>query len=107
MGMILTGRRVGADEGKQLGFVTDVAPHAELLDRANGWAAQILECSPASVRASKQTVMRSLNIPDLAEAMNNGQYPAIGDLFRSEDFIEGPMAFAQKRPPQWTGKPRA
>jgi enoyl-CoA hydratase/carnithine racemase len=107
MGMILTGRRVGADEGKQMGFVTDVAPHGELLEHARGWADQILECSPASVRASKQTVMRSVNIPDLAEAMNNGQYPAIGDLFRSEDFVEGPMAFAQKRQPNWTGKPRA
>src|SRR5437899_3493605 len=81
MGMILTGRRVGGAEGKELGFVTDIAPHAELMERANAWAAQILECSPASVRASKQTVTRSLNIPDLAESMNNGQYPAIGDLF--------------------------
>jgi len=107
MGMILTGRRVGAVEGKELGFVTDVVPHGELLDRARGWAEQILECSPASVRASKQTVMRSLNTPNLEEAMNNGQYPAIGDLFRSEDFVEGPLAFAQKRPPKWTGKPRA
>jgi enoyl-CoA hydratase/carnithine racemase len=106
MGMILTGRRVPASEGMQLGFVTDVAAHAELMDRARAWAAQILECSPVSVRASKQAVMRSLDIPKLADAMNNGQYPAIGDLFRSEAFVEGPMAFAQKRSPQWTGKPR-
>ncbi len=103
MGMILTGRRVGADEGRQLGFVTDVAPHAELMDRARTWAAQILECSPASVRASKQTVMRSLDVPNLQESMKLGQYPAIGDLFRSPDFVEGPLAFAQKRPPQWKG----
>src|SRR5207302_8282921 len=34
MGMILTGRRVGAAEGKDLGFVTDIAPHGELMDRA-------------------------------------------------------------------------
>jgi enoyl-CoA hydratase/carnithine racemase len=106
MGMILTGRRVGAAEGKELGFVTDVAPHAELLDRARSWADQIMECSPASIRASKQTVMRSLDIAGLQESMSNGQYPAIGDLFRSEDFVEGPLAFAQKRQPQWTGKPR-
>jgi enoyl-CoA hydratase/carnithine racemase len=106
MGMILTGRRVPASEGKELGFVTDVVPHAELMDRARAWAAQILECSPVSIRASKQAVMRSLDISNLEEATNNGRYPAIGDLFRSEDFVEGPMAFAQKRPPNWTGKPR-
>lgn len=104
MGMILTGRRVSAAEGKELGFVTDVAPHDELMGRARGWADQILECSPLSVRASKQAVMRSLNIADVSEAMKNGQYPAVGDMFRSEDFVEGPLAFAQKRPPQWKGK---
>ncbi len=103
MGMILTGRRVGADEGFQIGFVTDVAPHAELMTRARSWADQILECSPASVRASKQTVMRSLSIAGLEDSMKLGQYPAIGDLFRSPDFVEGPLAFAQKRKPEWKG----
>jgi enoyl-CoA hydratase/carnithine racemase len=104
MGMILTGRRVDAAEGKELGFVTDVAPHGELMKRAREWADRILECSPISVRTSKQIVMRSLDIAGLQEAMNNGQYPAFGELFRSEDFVEGPLAFAQKRPPQWKGK---
>src|SRR5512144_187943 len=61
MGMILTGRRVSAQEGKDLGFVTDVAPHDELMKRALGWAEQMLECSPLSIRASKQTVMGSLS----------------------------------------------
>jgi enoyl-CoA hydratase/carnithine racemase len=104
MGMILTGRRVSAEEGKTLGFVTDVVPHAELMERALGWAGQILECSPVSVRASKQTVMRSLDIASLEESMQNSRYPAIGELFRSEDLIEGPLAFAEKRPPRWKGK---
>jgi enoyl-CoA hydratase/carnithine racemase len=104
MGMILTGRRVGAAEGKELGFVTDVVAHGELMKRAREWADQILECSPMSVRASKQAAMRSLDIASLQDATNNGQYRAVGDLFRSEDFIEGPLAFAQKRPPEWKGK---
>lgn len=104
MGMILTGRRVGAQEGKELGFVTDVAPHGGLMERARGWAEQILECSPLSVRASKQTAMRSLDVGGLAESMDLSRYPAIGDMLRSEDFVEGPLAFAQKRPPHWKGK---
>ena len=104
MGMILTGRRVSAAEGQEVGFVTAVVPHEELMQRARAWADLIMDCSPMSVRASKQAVMRSLDVPSLQESMNNGQYPAVGDLFRSEDFVEGPLAFAQKRDPQWKGK---
>lgn len=104
MGMILTGRRVSAAEGKEMGFVTDVVAHGELAKRAREWADQILECAPLSVRASKQVVMHSLGVAELREAMDNGRYPAIGDMVRSEDFREGPLAFAQKRAPNWKGK---
>ena len=45
MGMMLTGRRVSADEGARLGFVTAVVPHAQLMTEARRWAAMILECS--------------------------------------------------------------
>jgi acetyl-CoA C-acetyltransferase len=104
MGMILTGRRVPAAEGFQMGFVTEVVSHGELMDAARRWADQILECSPVSVRTSKQVVMRSLDVAGLAESMDLSMYPAIGDLFRSDDFREGPLAFAQKRKPEWKGK---
>ena len=104
MGMILTARRVSAAEGKDLGFVNAVVPAADLLDEARKWAAMIAECSPMSIRASKQAVMQGLEqtLPDAI----GGQFkfPAVSALFKSEDFVEGPMAFAQKRAPQWKGR---
>lgn len=105
LGMILTGRRVSAAEGKSLGFVNEVVAPGQLMDSAKSWAKQILELSPMSVRASKQAVTRGLAEPSVQAAIENQRnYPAIAAMFRSEDFIEGPMAFAQKRPPQWKGK---
>jgi len=105
MGMILTARRVSAAEGKELGFVNDVVPPQQLLETAKRWAKQILECSPMSIRASKQMVHQGLDEPSLAAAYQNQMnYHATKALFKSADVIEGPTAFAQKRPPQWKGK---
>jgi enoyl-CoA hydratase/carnithine racemase len=103
LGMILTGRRVPAEEGRQLGFVNEVVPQAELMETAKKWAAQIIECSPMSIRASKEAVYRGLDSADLADAMA-GRYDAVTAMAKSEDFIEGPLAFSEKRPPQWKGR---
>lgn len=103
MGMILTGRHVMAEEGRELGFVNEVVPQAELMNTARRWAGLIAECSPMSIRASKQVAMGGLDIASLEDAFNT-KFPAVRDLFKSADFIEGPRAFAEKRKPNWTGK---
>jgi len=102
MGMLLTGRRVGAREALALGIVNEVVPAGELMAAARRWADQICECSPVSVRATKRVVQEGLAHASLREAME-ARYPAISELVKSEDFVEGPRAFAQKRKPNWKG----
>lgn len=103
MGMILTGRHVMAAEGKELGFVNEVVPQAELMDAALRWAGMIAECSPASIRCSKEVVMKGLDTANFQEAFST-RYEGISNMVKSPDFIEGPMAFAQKRKPNWSGE---
>src|SRR6266436_3269277 len=103
LGMILTGRRVSAAEGKELGFVNEVVPSGQALSAAKRWAEQILECSPMAIRASKQSVYRGLDEPTLQAAMTTS-YPAVKANLESQDYIEGPRAFAERRKPNWQNR---
>jgi acetyl-CoA C-acetyltransferase len=105
MALILTGRRVTAEEGLALGFVNEVVPPNQLLQAARHWASSILECSPMSIRASKEVVMHGLEVASVNEAMaGQDKLPAVRALFRSDDIREGPQAFAEKRRPNWKGR---
>ncbi len=71
-------------------------------DAVERWVAAILRCSPGALRASKATVCRSRGEPPLAAAMAaQPQYPEFRAWLESADRVEGPTAFAQKRPPVW------
>lgn len=103
MGMILTGRRVSAREGQELGFVNEVVAQGEALNAAKRWAAMILECSPMAVRASKESVRRGLDEESLESAVR-ALYPAQQANNECQDYLEGPRAFAEKRKPNWQNK---
>ena len=103
MGMMLTGRTVEAQEGLSLGFVNEVVAHQNLMDSAKKWAESIMECSPTSVRTTKDVAMSGLSHASVETAMEQ-KYDSVVDLFTGEDFVEGPLAFSEKRKPNWTGK---
>ncbi|WP_315834106.1 enoyl-CoA hydratase-related protein [Bradyrhizobium prioriisuperbiae] len=104
MGMILTARHVSAREGYELGFVNEVVPKGESLKAAERWAETICQNSPMSIRASKQTINKGMNVSLEQAIAEQRDYPAVKAMAASEDYIEGPKAFSEKRPPQWKGK---
>src|SRR6266550_2013468 len=104
MGMILTARHVTAKEGHELGFVNEVVPAGEALIAAERWAETICKNSPMSIRASKQAIQKGLAV-SLEQAMaEQREYPAVKAMAASQDYIEGPKAFSEKRAPKWLGK---
>ncbi|MFX9604654.1 enoyl-CoA hydratase-related protein, partial [Acinetobacter baumannii] len=71
---------------------------------AERWANLILQNGPMSIRASKQAMHRGLGVSLEQALAEQFDYPAVKALAASEDYVEGPKAFAEKRPPQWKGR---
>jgi enoyl-CoA hydratase/carnithine racemase len=100
--LLLTGRLVPAGEGLRLGFVNEVVPHDDLLPSARRWAADIVACSPASIRATKE-MADTADGRSLEESISGMfELPAVQALLASPDAREGPQAFAERRKPEWS-----
>lgn len=102
MGFMLTGRHISASRAYELGVVNEVVPLADLDAAVDAWVEDIVRCAPLSVRATKEAAMRGLALP-LPEA-GAERYEWEMRRRASEDAIEGPRAFAEKRAPNWQGK---
>ncbi|MGL4967449.1 MAG: enoyl-CoA hydratase-related protein [Inquilinus sp.] len=102
MGLLLTGRRIGAEEALRLGLVNEVAAPEGLDAAVDRWVAEILACAPLSVRAIKQMVRAGAGLTAAqAQAL---RLPALVEALRSADQEEGVRAFQEKRPPRWQGR---
>jgi crotonobetainyl-CoA hydratase len=102
MGMLLTGRRVSAAEAYRAGLVNEVVPLADLMVAARRWAAEILACAPLSVQATKEAVLKGLDL-SLPAAVGLVP-PTMAKALVSSDQAEGVKAFVEKRAPRWSGR---
>ena len=100
--IILSGRRVKADEAERIGLVNRVVPRDQLLAEAEKLASAILKNGPLAVAAVLEAVDRGLSLPlDDGLRVESGQF---GILAASEDMHEGLRAFLEKRPARFQRK---
>jgi crotonobetainyl-CoA hydratase len=104
--MLLTGRRMRAEEAGRRGLANLVVPRQELLDAALALAAEIRAGAPLAVAAVQEVLAAtaSLGLREAFARMRSGELAAYSRMLSSEDAVEGPRAFAEKRPPHWRGR---
>ena len=100
--MALTAEPIDANRAYELGIVNRVVTAEELLATAIALAERIAANAPLAVRTSKRVMHEVRELPEgAAWVVNNEAFGAIG---ASADALEGAVAFAEKRPPVWTGR---
>ncbi|RYZ04630.1 MAG: enoyl-CoA hydratase/isomerase family protein [Comamonadaceae bacterium] len=102
MELLLTGQPMTAQRAHALGYVNDVVPLAQLRERALDLARTIAGNAPLTVKAARELVYLSGEMGRSA-GLRAAQH-LFESVYLSDDAQEGPRAFAEKRPPQWTGR---
>jgi enoyl-CoA hydratase len=102
MELLLCADRVPASRAYEMGLLNEVCRPADLMERAYDYAHRITANGPLAVRKTKESVLRGL-ATDMHEAYKI-ETSISREVFSSEDAVEGPKAFAQKRTPVWKNR---
>jgi enoyl-CoA hydratase len=100
--LALTGEPIDTRRALELGLINRVVPADRLMDEAVALAGIIADNAPLAVRWSKRVMVRSASVSEEEGWKFNAE--AVSAVFTSADAMEGPIAFAQKRKPNWQGK---
>jgi crotonobetainyl-CoA hydratase len=104
--LLMTGRALTAVEALRWGVVNQVVASDQLIATAIGLAEQIVASAPLSLAAIKEICRETSNMT-IAQGyryIRSGVLENYPSVLHSEDALEGPVAFAQKRDPFWQGK---
>ena len=97
----ITGEPIDARRAHALGLVNRVVPSDQVVDEALALAALIAANAPVAVRASLRMVREAGDLSEADAWRLNSELAA--EVGSTKDAIEGATAFAEKRPPEWTG----
>jgi enoyl-CoA hydratase len=100
--LLMTANPISAQRAYELGFVNHVVPAGDVMTKARALANDIQAGSPLFMRAVKEMVAMSTEVGN-SEAIRNADR-IFEPVYRSEDAIEGPLAFREKRKPVWRGR---
>jgi enoyl-CoA hydratase/carnithine racemase len=99
--LLLSGDIIDAPEALRIGYVLDVVPDGELMDRALALAASVSRGSPLAAGEIKRLLYRGLTRPAMDHISDSTA--TITRMFQSADFKEGVKAFLERRDPDWVG----
>ena len=102
MEFLLCADLISAPRAYEMGLLNAIVPRDELLDAAHAYARRITANAPLAVQATKRSVWEGLGM-NLRDAYRN-EAAISSEIFATDDAKEGPRAFAEKRPPHWTGR---
>ena len=104
--MLLTGRRMSAQEALRWGLINRVVAPDQLMDSARELAATIAEGAPLVVTAVKEILRKTedASVEQCYRMMHSGEFHNYEKMKASADAMEGPKAFAEKRDANWKGQ---